>query len=166
MEITTQKEQMEVIKIQMKKASITILTWILMIMVISGCSLVEDVNNSIDYIPAATNYINKMSTFANEIPPLIEQAATDPSALQQLNTKLTEVQKEVEAFNKLTPPSYAQDIHNQILHHNQQLETILDTYTAGTQNGQLDPSILQNQDLIQQIEALTNMLNQLQSLGQ
>lgn len=149
----------------MKKSLFSILTLILALMLATGCSAIEDVNNSINYVDKATDYINKMSTFAKEVPPLIDKTTTDPNAVGELDQKLEEVNKEIDAFNKLTPPDFAKDVHNQVLQHNQELKSAIQVYTTNVKDGKLDPQILQNSDLVQQINALTKMLDQIQNLG-
>lgn len=148
-----------------RKFWVSVFTLMLSVFIVSGCSAIEEVTESINYVEKATNYINKMSNFANEVPPLIENATTDPTSLEELETKLTEVKKEMDAFNQLTPPDFAQEVHTQILEHNQQLGTVIDAYTNSIEDGKIDPNVLQNSELIQQIEQLTKILEQVQNLG-
>ena len=142
-----------------------VLLLILVFGITSACSAVEEVSNSINYIEEATDYINKISAFSNEAPPLIEKAATDPSALTQLEQKLTEMEKEIAEFNQLTPPDFAKDIHAQILEHNKTLESAIKTYSDNIKNQNFDPNTLQDSELMNQIEELSKILEQLQNMG-
>ena len=147
------------------KRILSLLLLILAFGILSACSTIEDVSNSINYIEEATDYINKVNAFSNEVPPLIEKATTDYSALNQLETKLTEMEKEIAEFNQLTPPEFAKDIHAQILEHNQALESAIKEYTENIKNNHLDPATLQNSELMKQIEELNKILEQLQNLS-
>lgn len=131
----------------------------------SACSAIEEVNNSFNYVEKATDYINKINTFANEAPPLIDKAATDNEALKQLNIKLTEIEKEIHEFNQLTPPDFAKDIHSQILEHNQALESAIVLYANNIKEGNIDPKALQDSELMDQIEELSKILEPIQNLG-
>lgn len=150
----------------MKKTIFSTITFIMLMVILAGCSAVEEVNNSINYVDKAADYINKMRTFADEVPPLIDKATTDPATLEQLDEKLKEIQKEIESFNQLTPPDFAKDIHSQVLEHNQQLENAIKLYTESVEQGEFDPSTLKNSDLMNQIDELTQLIDQIQSLGE
>lgn len=149
----------------MKKILLYFATLILISGITSACSAIEEVNNSINYIEEATEYINKISTFANEAPSLIEKAATENEALKQLDTQITEIEKEVKEFNQLTPPDFAKDIHAQILEHNQALEAAIESYKNSIEEGTFDPKALQNSELMNQLETISRMLDQVQNLG-
>lgn len=150
----------------MKKTLLSTTIFLILMMIVMGCSAIEEVNNSINYIDKAADYVNKMGTFADEVPPLIDKASTDPATLEQLDEKLKEIQKEIESFNQLTPPEFAKDIHSQVLEHNQKLEEAINLYTESVEKGEFDPSALQNSDLMNQINELTEMIDQIQSLGE
>lgn len=149
----------------MKKTLLYFAVFFLISGIMSACSAIEEVNNSINYIEKATEYINKISTFANEAPTLIEKATTENEALKQLDTKITEIEKEVKEFNQLTPPEFAKDIHAQILEHNQALESAIESYQNSIEEGTFDPKVLQNSELMNQLEAISRMLEQVQNLG-
>lgn len=138
---------------------------ILVFGITSACSAVEEVSNSINYIEKATDYINKIHAFTNEAPPLIEKAATDESALNQLTEKLEEMEQEITEFNQLTPPDFAKEIHAQILQHNQVLEATIKQYTDHIKDKNFDPQTLQDSQLMKQMDELSEILEKLQNIG-
>jgi hypothetical protein len=150
----------------MKKSPLFILLFAFSLFFVNGCSVINNFTNSIDYVTQATSYIQKMNDYANSIPPLLEDAVNNSNARQQLEQQLTQMKQDIEAFNKLNPPEFAQDIHNSIQEKNQ---TILDTihlYQNNIKNGQFDPNLTQDLQLFQTVKDLDNLLNQLEKIQQ
>ncbi|HWO78287.1 MAG TPA: DUF6376 family protein [Bacillus sp. (in: firmicutes)] len=136
-----------------------------MLLFLSGCSFLEDVNNTLDYVNEATEYINEASQFANEVQTLAEQAASDPNALAELEERLHMMQGEIEEFNSLNPPGIAEDIHQTIEGYNQTIQAAIDSSLEKIEQGQLQLNELLNSELMQTFENLQNTLNQLEQLG-
>ena len=67
--------------------------------VLSGCSLVDSVNNSLDYTKEATTFINETSQFAESIPELAQQAATNTDAKEMLTQELEAMKTRISEFN-------------------------------------------------------------------
>lgn len=100
-----------------------------------GCSLVEQGKNSIDYAQKATDYVNEISAFANDAPALAEKAVNDSEARKELEAKLSEIKQDIPAFNELTPPDVAKDLHQQIVGYNEKLNTLIDTAMTKIEEG-------------------------------
>ncbi|SFI86216.1 DUF6376 family protein [Thermoflavimicrobium dichotomicum] len=147
-----------------KRISFAILT-LLAVVVLSACSAVSDVANSVDYVAKATDYINKVSDFYNQAPGLIEKAVTDANARKDLENQLNDLKKEIQAFNQLTPPDFAKDVHQTILDHNKKLEAGIDAYLNNVKNGQIDPQAFQGSELYQTFKDISGLLNQVQNLN-
>ena len=92
-----------------------------------GCSIVEEGRSSLDYAQKATDYVNEVSAFANEAPALAEKAINDGEARKELEAKLNEIKQDIPAFNELTPPDVAKDLHEQIVGYNEKLSALIDT---------------------------------------
>ena len=116
-----------------------------------GCSLVEEGKNSLDYAQKATDYVNEISAFANDAPALAEKAVNDSEARKQLETKLSEIKQDIPAFNELTPPDVAKDLHQQIVGYNEKLNTLIDTAMTKIEEGKVDVEQFKNSELMQTV---------------
>ncbi|QUG83681.1 DUF6376 family protein [Bacillus nitratireducens] len=131
-----------------------------------GCSLVEEGKNSIDYAQKATDYVNEISAFANEAPALAEKAVKDGEARKELETKLTEIKQDIPAFNELTPPDVAKDLHQQIVGYNEKLNTLIDTSMQKIEEGKINVEQFKDSELMQTIEQVRDLKDKVQNLGQ
>lgn len=147
----------------MKKTAIAVL---LSFSVLTGCSVVEDVTNGVNYVPAATEYINDVQQFSKDIPGLAEQAISDQNARVELEKALQDINAEIKDFNELTPPSVFEDIHSQVLDHNQTLQDGIDQYLTAVKNGEFSPDFLKESGLLDDIAVYTDLLNDIKKLGE
>jgi hypothetical protein len=132
---------------------------------LSGCSFLEDVNGTIDYVNQATDYVNEATEFANEVPSLAERAITDTEALADLETSLLEMKQEIESFNELEAPALAEDIHQQVLEYNDKALEGINVLLANIENGELDPALLENSEVFSTLQELADLSEQIQQLG-
>ncbi|WP_439875793.1 DUF6376 family protein [Bacillus mycoides] len=144
----------------------TLLLSIIVSIGLMGCSLVEEGKNSIDYAQKATDYVNEISAFANEAPALAEKAVNDKEARKELETKLTEIKQDIPAFNELTPPDVAKDLHQQIVGYNEKLNTLIDTSMQKIEEGKMNVEQFKNSELMQTIEQVQDLKDKVQNLGQ
>ncbi|MCX2827296.1 hypothetical protein COM13_05030 [Bacillus pseudomycoides] len=131
-----------------------------------GCSMIEEGKNSIDYAQKATDYVNKVSAFANEAPGLVEKAINDSAARKELETKLGDIQKDIPAFNELTPPDVAKDIHQQIVGYNEKLNALIDTTMKKIEEGKIDVEQFKNSELMKTVQQVQDLKDKVQNLGQ
>ena len=143
---------------------------ILLVFIVSiglmGCSIVEEGKNSIDYAQKATDYVNEISAFANEAPALAEKAINDGTARKELETKLNEIKQDIPAFNELTPPDVAKDLHQQIVGYNEKLNSLIDTSMKKIEEGKMDVEQFKNSELMQTIDQVRDLKEKVQNLGQ
>jgi peptidoglycan hydrolase CwlO-like protein len=132
---------------------------------LSGCSLLGEVNNSLEYANTTTDYLNTAKNFANEVPQLANDAVTDEAARQQLEEEIIAMKEEIKKFNEAEVPSIAEDIHNQIVSSNAKLEEGLDMYLTNIENGKLDPDLLENSEIISTVNELSSLMDQIKELG-
>ncbi|MEJ9228730.1 DUF6376 family protein [Peribacillus butanolivorans] len=135
------------------------------ILTLSGCSLLGEVNSSLEYADNATGYVSTVKEFANEVPALSQDAATDTEARENLEKELQLMKTEIEEFNATEPPQIAESIHEKIVSSNQQLSDGIDLYLNNIENGQFDPEALENSELMKSIENITSLANQIEELG-
>ncbi|WP_242214292.1 DUF6376 family protein [Bacillus cereus group sp. BfR-BA-01383] len=144
----------------------TMLLAIIVSIGLMGCSVVEEGKNSLDYAQKATDYVNEISAFANEAPALVEKAVNDKEARKELETKLNEIKQDIPAFNELTPPDVAKDLHQQIVGYNEKLNTLIDTSMKKIEEGKMDVEQFKNSELMQTIDQVQALKDKVQNLGQ
>jgi outer membrane murein-binding lipoprotein Lpp len=144
----------------------TLMAAILSITVLTGCSAVNDVTNGLNYIPAATDYINEVQQFSKDIPALAETAITDQNARVKLEEALKEMKTEINEFGELTPPSVFEDVHNQVIEHNSTFQEGIDNYLTAVKNGELNHELLEQSGLLDDIAVYTDLLSQIKKLGE
>ena len=108
---------------------------------LSGCSIIGEVNNSLNYVNQVTDYMNTAKNFANEIPQLAQESVTSTEAMKDLENELIVMNKEIDDFNEIKAPSLAEDIHDNIVNSNLKLQEGIDLYLANIKDGKLDPAI-------------------------
>lgn len=98
---------------------------VVLVTLLSGCSLVEGVrqiDQTLDYTNEAASYVADAAAWAESIPAMVERAATDPAARDGLIRELESIQSRIERFNGLDAPQAAQDIHRRIVGYNETLQ--------------------------------------------
>lgn len=148
----------------MKKRWLTIYTAGLLLF-LSGCSYFNETYNTLDYAKDASNYLKKVTTFAAETPPLLQQAVTNEQAAAELQTKLQQMKKDIQTFNNLDAPETVTNFHQRIIEQNNLLLTQINTCLDALKDGQLDSSILDATQLLQPVQEITNTINQLKKLN-
>ncbi|PWW20190.1 hypothetical protein DFO73_1164 [Cytobacillus oceanisediminis] len=126
-------------------------------MLLSGCSFLGEVNNSIDYVNQATEHINTLNNFA-------EEAAADPALKQELEDRLITLKQDVEEFIALNDiPTIAEDIHQELVNQN---EALLAEINKVLENGKLALDKLESSEVFTTINEVTSLINRIESLGQ
>ncbi|MCM3600779.1 DUF6376 family protein [Robertmurraya korlensis] len=136
------------------------------VIVLSGCSFLEEVNGTLNYVNQATEYVNEATEFANEVPAMVDQAITNPQALAELETRLLRMKQEIEAFSNIEPPSIAEKLHQQVIEQNDKALEEINVFLANIENGELDPALVENTELFTTVKELTELSNQIQQLGE
>lgn len=134
--------------------------------VLTGCSAVEDVTNGINYVPEATEYINDVQQFSKDIPALAENAISDQNARAELEKALQDMNADIKDFNELAPPSVFEDVHNQVMEHNQSLQEGIDKYLGAVKNGEITSDLLEQSGLLDDIAVYSDLLNEIKKLGE
>jgi hypothetical protein len=133
-------------------------------LILSACSFLGEVNKSIDYVNQATDHINKLNAFAKEAPQLIESATTSLEKQKELESKLVNLKQDIEDFiNIKDVPSIAKDIHQELIVKN---ELLLIEINEVLQNGHLALDKLENSQIFNTVNEVTNLLNRIENLGQ
>ena len=95
------------------------------IFVISACSVVEQANESLNYVSEATDYIEQISSAGAELQQLATDAANNPQITEQIQTKIDQIQAEASEFSQLTAPAIGESIHENLVSYNNQLTEVV-----------------------------------------
>jgi len=136
---------------------------ILTTMFVSACSLLEDASNSLEYVDKALEYTETLSTFAQDVPQLVKDAQGDPEKKQELEDRLSTLREDIEEFNSLEPPSFAEGLHDSFVAKNEEILQIVD---SAVENGELAVEKLENSQLFQLIDDVLELKTQIEELGQ
>ncbi|OCA90730.1 hypothetical protein A8F94_02310 [Bacillus sp. FJAT-27225] len=134
-------------------------------LILSGCSFLEEANNTLSYANDAKDYVNKAIAFAEEVPAKAEKAMQDEQAVDELKQELETMKTEINEFSKLEAPRIASDLHNKIVEKNEQLEGKIDEYLKHIENGTLDETVLNHEELAKPIADIKNLVDQIKELG-
>lgn len=131
------------------------------LMMSSACSVVDEVSKSVNYVDETTNYLTSVSDFAEQAPGLIQDAAADEAARDELETELNSLREQIEEFNKLEAPAVAEDIHQDIVAKNEEvLQMIDDLY----KDGEVVVEELQNSEMVQTLQDISSLMDKVQNL--
>ena len=132
---------------------------------LTGCSLLGEVNSSLEYADTATGYVSTVKEFANEVPSLSQDAVTDSEAMNTLETELQTMKTEIEDFNETEPPQIAEGVHDKIVSSNQRLLDGIDVSLKNIEDGTFDPSVIEDSEIMKTIDNITSLTNQIEELG-
>ncbi len=136
-----------------------------LMLLLSGCSFFNLSYDTLDYAKDATSFLNNVTNFAAETPPLIKQSVDNQQAADDLKAKLQQMKNDLQDFNNLDVPENVTAFHQEIMEQNNLLAKQIDVYLTHMKEGKLDSSILENTDLLQPVQEITNIIEQIQKLN-
>lgn len=125
--------------------------------------MIEEVSESVDYATTTLDYIEQVQNFADEVPQMLDEVVTDPTVLEDIEQKLTDLKEKTVEFNEMTPPEIAQEIHDSITKYSQGLETDLETILTNISEGKFDPNIFET-EVLQDLKSISQFLERVQNL--
>lgn len=143
-----------------------LLLLILSISLLSGCSALDQVNQSVNYVSEATSYIDQASQFSSQLPELTQQAVVDKEARTQLVQELQQMQTQINQFSNVEAPGFAQDLHQKLIGYNETLGTEINGLIDQAQAGQITLEKVNNSQIFQTIDQINGLMNQFQQLDQ
>lgn len=129
---------------------------------LSGCSFLGEVNDTLEYVNKATDHINTLSNFAETAPQMIQEAATNGEIKVELENQINNLIEEMETFNAIDPPAIADDIHQQLVNKN---EKIIEELNQVMVDGEVVLDKIEATEIFTTISEISTLLNQLQELG-
>lgn len=148
----------------MKPIHKTILAFALILMILPSCSLLSDINQSIDYADQAAAYVQDVNLFAEEIRTLAEQSAAVAETRTAIEEELVQMKEKIITFNAAAAPAFAVEIHNQLVSYNETLLSEINAYMEQL-GEQVDFQALKDSPIIQSANQIAQILQQLEQLG-
>ncbi|WP_046179405.1 DUF6376 family protein [Domibacillus tundrae] len=135
--------------------------------ILSGCSLLDEANNTLTYATDMTEFLNETQQFATDIPALLENAASNPDIIQDVQTQLESLQQDIDEVQQMEAPVIAEGVHDKLLDYSTQLESGVNDAMTKIENGVLDPAaIFENTELMQTVQELQQLRTKIEQLGQ
>jgi len=132
----------------------------------TGCSVLEQVNTTLNYATEATSFVNDANAFAEQVPLLAEQALTDPQTIDRLTAEFQSMKEQIDSFNALQAPAFAEDVHAQLVQYNETIRGQIDGYLQQIDQNVIDLEQLANAPMLETIRGMTSLLQQIEQLGQ
>ncbi|MEC0124919.1 DUF6376 family protein [Paenibacillus pabuli] len=98
------------------------------ILVISACSVVEQANQSLNYVSGATEYIEQVSNAGADLQELASGAVSNSEITTQVQEKIDLIQAEASEFSQLSAPAIGESIHENLVSYNNQLTEVVDRF--------------------------------------
>ncbi|MGG3450339.1 DUF6376 family protein [Domibacillus aminovorans] len=137
------------------------------IIILSGCSLLDEANNTLTYATDMTDFLNETQQFATDVPALLESAASNPNIVGDVQTQFESMQQDIDFMQEIEVPAAAEGIHGKVLDYSVQLETGISDALVKLENGVVDPAaIFKNTELLQTIQELQDLRMNIEQLGQ
>jgi hypothetical protein len=135
--------------------------------ILGGCSLLDEANNTLTYATDVTDFLNETQQFASDVPEMLENAASNPNIVEDVQGQLESMQQDIDSMQEMEVPAVAEGIHGQLLDYSSQIETGIDEALGKLENGVVDPAALfENTELLQTIQELQDLRVKIEQLGQ
>lgn len=141
---------------------VTLFLLVIFSVFLSGCSLLEEVNSTLEYANKATEHINHLNEFGRDVPQLIQDAASNSDAKVELENQLTNLLEEINQFNQINSPEIAESVHQKIVAKNEELNVIIENAMV---KGELALDQLENSTMLNLINEITKFRDLVEDLG-
>lgn len=98
------------------------------LLLLSACSIVEQANQSLNYVSGATDYIEQVSSAGNELQQLAADAVNNPDLTGQIQEKIDQIQAEARTFSEMSAPAIGENIHENLVGYNNQLTEVVNQF--------------------------------------
>jgi len=129
---------------------------------LSGCSMLGEVNETLDYANTTMSHLENLNSFAEEAPQMVQAAMTDSEMKEELEAQLVTIQQDIEEFISLTDiPEVAENIHQELVTKN---EALLAEVNKVLDNGQLALEKIENSELLTTAQEVSSLMTQVEGL--
>lgn len=148
-----------------KKTIGIVLATVLALSLLTGCGLMNDINQTVDYVNDTVAYVNETTAFVTGAAALAQQAVLDEAAREQLRRKLEEMKAAIAEFNQKEPPEIAEAIHKQLLSYNETLQQKLNAYSEQIRGGNWSESLWNGSGIAEAVAPIAALLDKIKSLN-
>ncbi|MGF9695933.1 DUF6376 family protein [Paenibacillus sp. MABNR03] len=135
------------------------------ILIISACSVVEQANQSLNYVSGATEYIEQVSSAGADLQQLATEAVNNPEVTEQIQAKIDQIQAEASEFSQLTAPAIGESIHENLVSYNNQLTEVVDRFETTIAEQGFTAENWQSTGIPDLINNINNLKDPLSGLG-
>ena len=132
---------------------------------LTGCSVVEQIDRSVNYTSEAAAYVEQAEAFARELHELAKQAVNDPAMHDKLVAELESMKTRIVEFNALEAPQIAADVHAKIQDYNAMLDREIDQALNALMNDIPAVQAIQDSQIVQTLTDITRLIEQINNLG-
>lgn len=97
-------------------------------LILSACSLVDQANESLNYVSGASEYINGITSAGAELQELASGAMNNPEMTAQIQEKIDQIQAQASEFSQLSAPAIGESIHENLVSYNDQLTAVVNEW--------------------------------------
>ncbi|MBW7452839.1 DUF6376 family protein [Paenibacillus sepulcri] len=135
------------------------------IAILTGCSVVEQIDQSVNYTSEATTYVDQAAEFARKLPDMAQQTANDPEVKEKLVAELEAMKQRVTDFNALEAPAIAEDLHAKLQNYNAALQQEIDQILNSLLNDNPAVQAVKDSQIVQTLTEITRLMEQINNLG-
>jgi hypothetical protein len=133
--------------------------------ILTGCSVVEQIDRSVNYTSEATTYVDQAAEFARKLPDMAQQTANDPEVKEKMVAELEAMKQRVADFNALEAPDIAADVHAKLQKYNATLQKEIDQVLNSLLNDIPAVQAVKDSQIVQTLTEITRLLGQINNLG-
>jgi septation ring formation regulator EzrA len=139
---------------------------LMLLLLLPGCSLLQEVNQSLNYGIQATDLIQDANQFAEQLPELAEQAIANPEMIDALKQELEAMKERIVSFQELVPPGIAEGLHEQFLLYIEPMKQEIDQYLQQINDKGINLEALKDAPILNTIQNMARLLQNIEQLGQ
>ncbi|MDQ0268137.1 DUF6376 family protein [Cytobacillus purgationiresistens] len=132
----------------------------------AACSPIEDTKDTLIYINGVEDYMNELSRFTEEFPSMAEEALSESQAAQELETRVQQVQEDIETFNQLDSPVIMEELHDELLKQNENMQQGLESLEIELEKGTLNIEFIEDSEILKSIQGIEGIYEQIEKLGE
>lgn len=141
-----------------------ILIYVCIAALVSGCSVLDEINNSLNYVDTTTTYISDAAVFADKIQTMGMQVTTDLETVKSLKTELGSMKEKIINFNGIEAPALAKEIHNQLVNYNEILLNEINGYLDKL-NSNINVEAIKDTQIFQTVEKIIQIQQQIEKIS-
>ncbi|RED59370.1 DUF6376 family protein [Cohnella lupini] len=133
--------------------------------IVTGCSVVEQIDRTVNYTSEAATYVDRTAEFARKLPDMAQQTANDLEVKEKLVAEMEAMKQRVADFNGLEAPDIAADVHAKLQSYNATLRQEIDQVLNSLLDNIPAVQAIKDSQIIQTLTDITSLTGQIDKLG-